>query len=336
MIEIILGLPHLRQGPILRRALTLKTPVLVSASALACWRRIDGCRRWTGWDFAQLRNLPADVQTILDCGGFTSHVVYGGFPWSIDDYIGLATAHPFRQFASFDYPCEAEIAADDAAVKERISRTIGANRETRRCAEDAGIADRFMPVLQGRSPSDYERCADALAWSMIPGRTVGVGSMCRRDVPGPEGLIAVVEHLDRILPVGVRLHCFGVKGSALPFLRPFEQRIASIDSQAYGIAARHDALRRGVSKTDGLVAQHMTRWFLRQRRAASGPSRQLAATLRPRPKLAPCGQWEAAIAKAREQIGALIESGDLDHDELTACWVEQWAAEIFADQRQAA
>jgi len=45
MIEIIVGLPHLRQGPILRRALTLKASVLVSASALARWRTINGCRR---------------------------------------------------------------------------------------------------------------------------------------------------------------------------------------------------------------------------------------------------------------------------------------------------
>jgi len=336
MIEIILGLPHLRQGPILRRALMLKTPVLVSASALARWRRIDGCRRWAGWDFAQLRNLPTSVETILDCGGFTSHMIYGGFPWSIENYIALAAAHPFRQFASFDYPCEAEIAADDAAVKERISRTIGANREIRRRAEDAGIGDRFMSVLQGRSPSDYERCADALAWSVIPGRTIGVGSMCRREVRGPEGLIAVIEHLDRILPVGVRLHCFGVKGSALPFLRPFEQRIASIDSQAYGIAARHDALRRCVSKTDGLVAEHMTRWFLRQRRAACGPPRLVPPVVRPRQNMPPCDPWEVAMAKARQEIGALIETGDLDHDELTECWVEQWAADNYADLREAA
>jgi hypothetical protein len=91
-----------------------------------------------------------------------------------------------------------------------------------------------------------------------------------------------------------------------------------------------------VSKTDGLVAEHMTRWFLRQRRAACGPPRLLPPALRPRPKLPPSDPWEAAIAKARDQIGALIESGDLDHDELTECWVEQWAADIYAEQRQAA
>jgi hypothetical protein len=64
---------------------------------------------------------------------------------------------------------------------------------------DLGIIDRFMPVLQGRHPEDYECCAEALAWSMMPGSIVGVGSMCRRDVLGPDGLIAVVSHLDRVL-----------------------------------------------------------------------------------------------------------------------------------------
>lgn len=336
MIEIALGLPHLRRGPILRRALTLKATILVSASALARWKTARGQRYWSGWDFAQLANLPGTVDAILDSGGFTSHVVYGGFPWSIDDYITLAVAHPFRLFASFDYPCEAEIATDRCSVSERLSRTIGANRETRRRADDAGIADRFMPVLQGRLPADYERCAEALAWSMVPGRIIGVGSMCRREVRGPEGLIAVVEHLDRILPAGVRLHCFGVKGAALPYLRGFEQRVASIDSMAYGVAARRDAHRRGISKTDVLVAAHMTRWYLQQRRGACSPVRLLPPAHAPRPKLPPSDPWNAALAAARREIGELIEMGDLDHDQLTDSWIEQWAADLYTAPRQAA
>lgn len=41
--------------------------------------------------------------------------------------------------------------------------------------------------------------------------------------------------------------------------------------------------------------------------------------------------WERAIAQARAEIRALIESGDLDHDEITTGWIETWAAEIYAD-----
>lgn len=163
MIDIALGLPHLRQGPILRRALTLKATMLVSANALSRWHGRGVAREWQGWDLRQLRNIPAGRSLMLDCGGFTSHMRYGGFPWSIDHYIDLAASFPFTLFASFDYPVESEIAHDRATIDERLARTIGANRETRRRAADAGISGRFMPVLQGRTAADYERCADALA-----------------------------------------------------------------------------------------------------------------------------------------------------------------------------
>ena len=118
-----------------------------------------------------------------------------------------------------------------------------------------------MPVIQGRSRDDYERCVDALWSAMAPGAIIGVGSMCRRAITGPEGLVAIFEHLDRILPQEVRLHGFGVKGTALPYLTPLAHRIASIDSQAYGIAARREALRRGIAKSDALVADHLERWL---------------------------------------------------------------------------
>src|SRR3546814_13278624 len=86
----------------------------------------------------------------------------------------------------------------------------------------------------------YERCLDGLALDYGLTPLIGVGSMCRREVSGPEGLIAVFDHLDRILPKGVMLHGFGVKGTALSHLKGIEHRIASIDSQAYGQAARPD------------------------------------------------------------------------------------------------
>src|SRR3546814_10883763 len=79
--------------------------------------------------------------------------------------------------------------------------------------------------------------------------------MCRRPIHGPEGLVAVVDHLDQILPRGKRLHLFGVKGEALPYLTGFAHRIASIESQAYGVSARISARRQGRSKTISFVAR---------------------------------------------------------------------------------
>lgn len=329
MIEIILGLPHLRQGPILARALTLGAPLLVSANALSRWRGQGDRRRWAGWNTTDLARLPAGTDLTLDSGGFTSHMVYGGFPWSIEAYVELAASYPFRHFASFDYPVEQEIAADRTAIDERLSRTIAANRETRRRARDAGIEHRFMPVLQGRTPDDYELCADALSWSVEPGRTIGVGSMCRREIRGPEGLISVVERLDRILPKGMVLHCFGVKGPALPYLSEFGDRVASIDSQAWGIQARREAHRQQISKTDALAATHMVSWYRKQRRAACLRPRQLPPEAR-HPVVRPVRHpWEQAIATAREQLNALIEEGALDHDEVVEPWIQEWAAELY-------
>lgn len=331
-IEVIIGLPHLNEGPILQRARALERPALISANGLSRWSDTRGWREWAGWRLGQLANARGLSALCLDSAGFVAAVRYGGFPWSLADYVSLAAAYPFRWWASADYCVEAEIARDREEVIDRLSRTIRANRDCRMLGEDLGIADRLMPVIQGRRPTDYERCIDALWRSVTPGATIGVGSMCRRSIHGPEGLIAVVDHLDQVLPAGVRLHLFGVKGTALPFLLPYQHRIASIDSQAYGISARRAAYSAGLSKTDGVVADHLEQWLLAQQRRLRAPARRLPQEVQMGPDTPPVDPWEAAISQARTEIRDLIESGDLDHDELTAMWVEQWAADIYRER----
>jgi hypothetical protein len=216
-IEIVIGLPHLNAGPILARARSMVQPALISANALSRWSKAKGWPEWRGWRLAQLANAHGLASLDLDNAGFVAMKRYGGYAWSVDDYFRLASAFPLRRIASLDYCTEHEIAGDREEVLDRISRTIRANRDCRDRARDLGLADRFMPVLQGRMPSDYERCAEGLWWSMQPGAVVGVGSMCRREVAGPSGLVAVVAHLDRILPAGVRLHILCIVASVLQF-----------------------------------------------------------------------------------------------------------------------
>lgn len=331
-IEIIIGLPHLNEGPILERARTLQTTALISANGLSRWSAKRGWREWIGWRHGQLPNARGLAGLCLDSAGFVAASRYGGFPWTIANYVKLAAAYPFRWWASADYCVEPEIAGDREEVVDRLSRTIRANRDCRRLADDFGIADTMMPVIQGRSPTDYERCVDALGGLLRPTGILGVGSMCRRDIHGPEGLIAVIDHLDRILPAGIRLHAFGVKGTALPFLLPYSHRIASIDSQAYGIGARRAALRRGIAKTDALVADHLQQWVGAQRARLAQRPLQLPQTRPGPPDPPPADPWVAAIAQARAEIRDLIETGELDHDELTAPWIEQWAADIYRDR----
>lgn len=251
-IEIVVGLPHLSEGPILQRARAMGVPTLISANCLSRWKKCDGCREWSGWRLGTLANARGLASLDLDSGGYVAMSRYNGIPWSVDEYMTLAASYPFRRFASLDYCTEEGVARDREEVLDRISRTIRANRDCRMRAADLGIADRLMPVIQGRLPSDFERCLDALPVSMTPGTVIGIGSMCRRRLFGPEGLIAVFEHIDRILPEGVMCHGFGVKGDCLPYLRGLEHRICSLDSQAFGTAARYDANKRGVSKTDRL------------------------------------------------------------------------------------
>lgn len=330
-IEIVVGLPHLSEGPILKRARRLQVPTLISANCLSRWDRRKGWPEWLGWKTGPLQNAVGLRSLDLDSGGFVCASRYGGIPWTVDAYMALAASYPFRRIASLDYCVEQEIARDREEVLDRLSRTIRTNRECRARAEDLGIADRFMPVIQGRAPVDYERVCDALALSMVPGAIIGVGSMCRRAVAGPEGLIAVFEYLDRILPPGVRLHGFGVKGTSLSYLKGLEHRIASIDSQAYGIAARQEARKRGASKTNEMVADHLEAWTAAQiRRAASAGATIQCELPLSAPALPVTDSWEAAIVQARQEIRDLIESGDLEHDEVTATWVEGWAADLYA------
>ncbi|WP_454887933.1 deazapurine DNA modification protein DpdA family protein [Sphingomonas oryzagri] len=329
-IEIVVGLPHLSEGPILQRARAMGAPALISANCLSRWKRHEGWREWAGWRLRTLANASGLASLDLDSGGFTAMVRYGALPWSVDAYMGLAASYPFRRFASLDYCCEEAVAADREEVLDRIARTIRTNRDCRMRAVDLGIADRFMPVIQGRLPTDYERCIDGLWHLMTPGTVIGVGSVCRRPIFGPEGLIAVFEHLDRVLPAGTFLHGFGVKGEALPYLRAFEHRVKSIDSQSYALIARYDANQRGISKTDQFVADHMERWTRRQMERRCEAVRPLQRELAlPAPQDCRDDPWERAIAAAREEIRTLIEDGDLDHDEITIGWIEQWAADIY-------
>ena len=331
-IEVVVGLPNLSSRPLLDRARQMAQPMLVSANALSLWRKVNGCRTWSGWRTSQLSNATGLRSLDLDSAGYVLQTTYRGFPWSIADYMELAASYPFRRFASADYCCEQQIAPDREEVLDRIARTVATNRECRTRAVDLGIVDRLMPVLQGRLPTDYLRCADGLHRSMIPGTTVGVGSMCRRDIHGADGLVAVVDQLDRSLPDGVRLHLFGVKGSALPWLAPFASRVASIDSQAWGTAARRDALRRGAPKTDRFAADHMENWTVAQLDRTREPPRYAPIAPLPAPTELPVSdRWKQAITRARAEMRDLIESGDLSHDEVTAGWIEAWAADIYQD-----
>jgi hypothetical protein len=238
-----------------RAACEIGAPVLVSANAL----RRNGRFRHPSADLFNGCNVA------LDSAGFVAMKRYGGFPWSVEEYVALAAAHPWSWWASMDLCCEPEVAAGSEEVRRRqaeTTRLLGACRDE---AERIG-ASLPIPVLQGWAPADYVQ--HALDQPELPS-LVGVGSVCRRRLTGPHGLLQVIETLDRALPRHVRLHLFGVKRTALDELRG-NPRVASIDSMAWDSAARDESFRHrraggGSIYTVQLREKHLRSWYGDQR-----------------------------------------------------------------------
>lgn len=183
------------------------------------------------------------VPVALDSAGFVAMFLYKGYRWYLWQYVALAGSFPWLWWAAPDYCCEPEIARDRAEVRARVEMTAAKLAWALAVAEDTGVRP-CMPVLQGWRPDDYLRCADLIGRFMprLP-NLVGLGSICRRQMGGPDGVIAIVDRLDVVLPPHVTFHLFGVKGSAAAALRD-HPRIASIDSAAWDAAARREAVKR--------------------------------------------------------------------------------------------
>jgi hypothetical protein len=349
-VEVILGLPYLSAGPMTQTARRLGATVLLSASAFcrytdvgpmpARWlpeghsgARGSRAREWSGWNTQQL--VHAQGMTLdLDSAGFTSLMIHRGYDWTPAAYISqLCTAYPWRRFSSLDLCVEPEIARDRAEVRERIAKTVALNRECRLAAEDAGIADRLMPVIQGANAEDYLRCFDAMSAHLRPGMVIGVGSMCRRNTGGEDGIIAIVERLDREIPKFLKFHIFGCKGQGLGAIAHMSHRVASIDSQAYGVRARQLAMEErrrdpSFSKSNAFVAKVMENWWENQiarMNNGAGGSVQNMLPIPAAPAPRPATVWDALELRVQAETNALIMSGDIgaqdistDHHHLAA------------------
>lgn len=242
--------PSPRYGAALRE---IGAAALISANAL---RRKDGRFR-----APKLDAFGGHSDVALDSAGFVAMFRYGGYPWSVADYVGLAASWPWAWWASMDYCCEPQVAADREEIGRRIGLTVRKLGECREAARAIGISEP-MPVIQGWQPDDYERCASSMG--DLPG-LVGVGSVCRRDLGGENGIFRIVGRLDRCLPKRVRLHLFGVKGAAIRAMVG-HPRIASIDSMAWDMEARRELeMPRTVIKKISV----MCAWWRRQTDARS-------------------------------------------------------------------
>ena len=289
-----LGLP-LVGGQLPRAARTLGAQVLVSANAMA---RYDSKKCFRGFR----HNCPDfdGVDVALDSAGFVAWAHYGDYPWTVEQYVGLAAARPWAWWAQMDACCEPEIARSRDAVRLRQAETIRLLFECQRAAARSGIAAP-MPVLQGWRVSDYVWHATQL--DLRNETMVGVGSMCRRGVHGPDGLVAVVDSLDRVLPNNVTLHLFGVKSDGLASLAR-HPRVASVDSMAWDVEARTVGRKAG-SVTMEVRTAAMRRWYeaqvLRMARAGGVPG-----------VLSLFGGEDDGVSESGESWAKLVADGEIE------------------------
>lgn len=259
-IEIIAGIEGNRKA-VIQRARDLNMSVMLSANSIfngvkfsEAWRDLDG------------------LKVHLDSGGFVAMKKYGGFRFSPEQYVTLAKDMLPYWWAQMDYCCEPEIALNRKEVFRRIEETAKNLHVCKALADEYGATQPIM-VLQGWKPNDYVS-GPAFEDRNFPWPSlVGVGSVCRRHLNGEDGLFAVINTIDRVLPKHVKLHLFGVKSQAISELN-WNRRIASADSMAWALRSRIQAREDKVSCTNEYRANTFENWFIKQERRACPVVRQ--------------------------------------------------------------
>jgi hypothetical protein len=114
-----------------------------------------------------------------------------------------------------------------------------------------------------------------------------------------------------------QFHLFGLKSQAIAITAQ-HPHVASADSQAYGTAARLDARKARLSKTDTMLEHVMTRWHQRQMQGiAALPPIPLVRHWPVRTAPTPTTAIEARIAETMEQLRDLHKNGEIDWSDLS-------------------
>lgn len=270
-LKVRVGIP-LTGGKLLQAARTAGYPVLFSANAFYVGYPKGSpeegfFRKFKDIDYEQFDGVDA----ALDSAGFVAAAKYGDYRWSPEAYMDLAAAYPWAWYASMDFCVEPQVAGDKPMRILRMAATAGMLGYLNRLADQRGMP-RPMPVIQGWTAEEYVQCADWLPLAKWPD-LVGVGSVCRRHLHGDDGLFAILDRLDRVLPAHVKLHLFGVKSQALKTLAN-HPRIASVDSMAWDAGSRYD---RPVGRDMDFRIQHMHAWTSRQQELVADARERAAA-----------------------------------------------------------
>ncbi|MDM0036804.1 hypothetical protein QTI33_32040 [Variovorax sp. J22P271] len=309
--EVRVGVP-LTGGRLVAAARERGYPVLFSANAFA--RNYPKGHEREG-SFKAFR-LPDPLQfegldAALDSAGYVAAVAHRDYRWSVEDYFDLVAAHPWKWAASMDYCCEREIAGDRPMRLLRMAATAFMLGRCRAEARGRGL-QAPMPVLQGWTPDEYVTCAEWLPLTEWP-ELVGIGSVCRRQIDGSDGILAILEAVDAILPAHTRCHLFGVKSTVLELIAD-HPRVASVDSMAWDVQAR---VERRTGRDMDFRISHMEAWTTKQQRIASSarPGATGVQTMLFDPAaFGGLNDHEALVLEGLAlQYAELVMSGDIDY-----------------------
>lgn len=294
---IRIGLPYGAEGRLMEEARALGGKILLSAGSMRRKSKAEGGGRY----FTAMPRAAWSTDAALDSAGFVA-AMRGGYDWSVEDYVDWVVTNagdgtmpfPWTWWSAMDLCVENEVAADRPLVQARLEQTVDNYERTLEALDywkhegDTDTPDP-LPIIQGRRPEDYVWSLEQLAAvNRRHGRRafpaiMGVGSVCRRDLHGDEGLIPVLDALHAALPPHTKLHLFGVKGDALPLvMERYPGRVASIDSMAWDFQDRMET-PKGTKRTVERRAKTMRRWHDRQTakvREAAGPVRVKGHTRR--------------------------------------------------------
>jgi hypothetical protein len=204
---------------------------------------------------ARRKSQPVAVTNwALDSGGFTEIHKYGGWQLSADEYADevdryAAEVGGMDWCAPQDWMCESSaLAATGLTVAEHQKRTTRNFLELRQL-----LGALVIPVVQGWSTDDYRRHRDAYEAAGVDLEEeyrVGVGSICRRNADADIGEVLVA-----LYPL--RVHAFGVKGSALV---RYQDYTASADSMAWSATARMSRVKLSACTHRGSTCAHCPRY----------------------------------------------------------------------------
>lgn len=214
---------------------------------------------------------PADAWA--DCGGFYFANKYQDYPFTRREFLfwlyGMRPAYA----APMDYPCEEEIAPDEAAVRLRQEAT------TRNALALMGHVGtwKWVPTIQGRTLEQYvQHARDYQAVGLVR-PYMAIGSLCRRTAYTE--IESIVATLAAELP-GVRFHLFGVKLAILSSPYKLHPAIRSLDTGAWGgrfgtdIPVFNEAMAKlGKSQAATEIAWAMPRYAEKIATAVSLPKR---------------------------------------------------------------